>query len=468
MSVAGTGQWSEAKKLNSNNDTKQFGKNIVESSDGNLTIVGSPNTNGNIGSVSIFLNSDSTNNPIVITPQSTGTDSFIGKPQFGSAIALSNDNSTLAISGVTDNAVGAVWIYSNFAPLYNGKWIEEQKITSSTANTFGTAISFTPDGTELLIGDPFASGSDGSRQGIIYLYSNTSGILGTWNQLKTLSPPSGFSGVVLYGSIITVSGDGLTFVTNGVAANTIWSYTRSSTDLSSTWNLDSGSITTISEASINASISRDGNTLAIGSSFPHSHINQALIYTRVSGNWSLTQTINEPTDGLPVNSSISTFGFSIKISPDTSLLLIGGIFDNTGVGAVWVYTNSGSGTTYTEFQKIVPTDLAGSTGVGYSVAIDSVNNRLIFSAFDPTFNNPGAVWIYSQSTPSNTPSSAISTNFEIRLVANDLYNTGLFSGINTNTKQGDHYVYKFAELLSQDLILKEKMQYIAGSYLNLY
>jgi hypothetical protein len=64
--------------------------------------------------------------------------------------------------------------------------------------------------------------------------------------------------------------------------------------------------------------------------------------------------------------------------------------------------------------------------------------------------------------------TGLTSNFEIQLVAEDLYKVGLFSDIDTSSAAGKLYVYNFALSVSSDLSLFKKMQFIAASYLNLY
>ena len=64
--------------------------------------------------------------------------------------------------------------------------------------------------------------------------------------------------------------------------------------------------------------------------------------------------------------------------------------------------------------------------------------------------------------------TGLATDFGIQLVAEDLYNAGLFKDVDSSSDQGKLYIYNFALMLSQDLSLFKKMQYITASYLNLY
>ena len=64
--------------------------------------------------------------------------------------------------------------------------------------------------------------------------------------------------------------------------------------------------------------------------------------------------------------------------------------------------------------------------------------------------------------------AGLATDCEIQLVAEDLYNAGLFKDVDSSSDEGKLYIYNFAVALSQDLSLFKKMQYIAGSYLNVY
>jgi len=69
-------------------------------------------------------------------------------------------------------------------------------------------------------------------------------------------------------------------------------------------------------------------------------------------------------------------GFSAAISRDGNTAIIGGPFDNGGLGAAWVFARS-SGVWSQQGGKLVGTGAAGTVQQGYAVAISADGNTAI-------------------------------------------------------------------------------------------
>jgi hypothetical protein len=144
-------------------------------------------------------------------------------------------------------------------------------------------------------------------------------------------------------------------------------------------------------------LSADGTTLAIGSRTTSDEDTGAVwIYVQSNGTWTQQQCIT-PSDELGAGG----FGAAVSLSATGNLLAVGGPLDNPsshsdrGVGAVWLYQRSGN--TWTEQQKIIPTDAIGNAIFGRTVSLSPDGTLL---ATGGTFDNDniGAVWIYSQNS----------------------------------------------------------------------
>jgi hypothetical protein len=95
----------------------------------------------------------------------------------------------------------------------------------------------------------------------------------------------------------------------------------------------------------------------------------------------------------PVGSAVKQ-GFSDAISADGNTAILGGPFDNSGTGAVWVFTRSGG--TWTQQQKLTGNDLNGTAELGWSVALSADGNTAIVGG--PGDNDStGAVWVFTRS-----------------------------------------------------------------------
>jgi hypothetical protein len=85
-------------------------------------------------------------------------------------------------------------------------------------------------------------------------------------------------------------------------------------------------------------------------------------------------------------------GTSVAMSGDGNTALVGGYYDNSGTGAVWVYTRSG-GVWTQQGSKLVGT--GGGGGQGMSVALSADGNTAIVGG--PEDNGQiGAAWVFVQ------------------------------------------------------------------------
>lgn len=129
-------------------------------------------------------------------------------------------------------------------------------------------------------------------------------------------------------------------------------------------------------------ISADGNTAVIGGETDNSDIGAAWVFVRTGGVWSQQGHKLVPNNESPSGPN-SAFGTSVAISGDGNTALIGADQDNNASGAAWAYTRSG--TTWTQGQKITPSDEIGVGNFGHSVAISADGNTAAVGA--PGDNN---------------------------------------------------------------------------------
>jgi hypothetical protein len=141
-------------------------------------------------------------------------------------------------------------------------------------------------------------------------------------------------------------------------------------------------------------ISADGNTAIIGGNGTSSYTGAAWVYTLQNGIW--TQQGDKLTPNDPIGAS-AYFGQSVTLSADGNTALIGGNGDNSGQGAAWLFTRTGTGAsaTWTQDSKLTDDGTAGTgQGFGWSVALSSDGaTALIGSPGDNS--NAGAVWVFT-------------------------------------------------------------------------
>jgi len=94
----------------------------------------------------------------------------------------------------------------------------------------------------------------------------------------------------------------------------------------------------------------------------------------------------------------------VALSSDGNTALIGGDDDNGGVGAAWVFTRAAS--TWTQQQKLSGSGESGSAMFGYSVALSSEGNTaLIAGPYDNS--HVGAAWVFAGAPTTTTLASSM-------------------------------------------------------------
>jgi uncharacterized protein (TIGR03437 family) len=85
----------------------------------------------------------------------------------------------------------------------------------------------------------------------------------------------------------------------------------------------------------------------------------------------------------------------VALSGDGNTAIVGGPFDNNGVGTVWAYTRSG-GVWSQQGGKLVGTGAVGGAGQGNSVALSYDGNTALVGGPND-YNNAGAAWVFTRS-----------------------------------------------------------------------
>ncbi len=136
------------------------------------------------------------------------------------------------------------------------------------------------------------------------------------------------------------------------------------------------------------SLSLFGNDLIIGGQYDNEGIGAAWYYKRTGIVWAKTQKL-VPSDPLGISSL-----FGISCSLGSNRLIVGGQSDNNGIGAAWYFTKSGS--TWTQIQKIIPVDALGEQ-INFGASVSMVGTSAVpVLAIGGTTDNDGigAVWTY--------------------------------------------------------------------------
>jgi autotransporter-associated beta strand protein len=374
------------------------GQSVALSANGNTAIVGGINDNGSDGAVWVYTRSGTT-----WAQQGTklvGTGGIVAAQ--GSAVALSADGNTAVVGGNLDNGnQGAVWVFVRSG----STWFQQgSKLvgTGAVGSAFqGSAVAISADGNTILSGGYF----DNTQVGAVWVFTRSSGF---WTQQGSKLVGTGATGASYQGVSVSLSADGNTAMVGGSQDNSgagaAWVFTRSA----GIWSQQGSKLlptgaTGNAERGRSVSLSADGNTALIGGPADNSSRGATWVFTRTGTSWSQqgTKLVGTGFTGG------SNQGVSSALSADGNSAVIGGWFDNSQAGAIWVYTRSG--TTWTQQgSKLVGTGATGTAQQGFSVGLSSDGfTAMVGGPNDNT--SAGAAWIYVLAPPTITTTVAASS-----------------------------------------------------------
>jgi uncharacterized repeat protein (TIGR01451 family) len=363
------------------------GYSVSLSADGNTAIAGGPNDSLFIGAAWVWTRSGG-----VWSQQGsklTGSGAVRNASQ-GYSVSLSADGNTAIAGGPTDapaptnSSEGAAWVWARSG----GVW--SQQGTKLVTFAFGTAaqgcsVSLSADGNTAIIGGP----GDNHFTGAAWIWTRSGGVWSLESKLVAAASAGAQQGVG-----VGLSADGNTAIVGGYhynsGAGAAWIWTRTAGH----WT-QQGPRLAASDVVGNAagqgftvSLSADGNTALIGGPGDNNLVGAAWIWTRNAGVW--TQQGAKLVGSSAVGNSAQ--GGSVSLSGDGNTAIVGGYGDNNGAGAAWIWTRSGG--VWTQLgTKLVGSDAVGSTGQGSSVAMSGDGNTAIVGGIRDN-NGAGAVWIF--------------------------------------------------------------------------
>ena len=140
---------------------------------------------------------------------------------------------------------------------------------------------------------------------------------------------------------------------------------------------------------MSSALSSDGSTALVGAPGKNHFTGGAYVFTRSGSTWTQQQklTPSDPAAG-------DQYGTSAALSSDGNTAVIGAPNKATATGAVYVFTRSGS--TWTQQQKLTATGGAHSDAFGASVALSSDGNTAAIGAPGRT-TGAGSVYIFTRS-----------------------------------------------------------------------
>jgi hypothetical protein len=314
-----------------------------------------------------------------------------------------------------------------------------QKLTASDeqgAGAFGYSVAFSGDSNTLLVG----GFNDGIGLGAAWIFKPTGS---TWSQQgsKLIAPEEHGAGWFSQG--IALSDDGTTVLVGVPQENantgTARIFVRKPSGYEQQAELNTGGDQ--DALGLSVALSGDGRTALVGAPKHNLLVGGAYLFTRSGSSWR-RQPILTGRDEL----RNGEFGLAVALSEDGKTAAIGGPSDDSGIGAVWTFTRSGS--RWIPGPKIVPPDELGRSEFGYSVALSADGRTLLAGGFRDR-DVAGAVWVYTRTGPGwieqkkiTVPVARPDTSFGFSVALSHDGTTALVGGPGIKGASGAAWLYR--------------------------
>ena len=374
---------------------------LAFSGDGLTALVGGKGDAEGAGAVWVFTRSSTGSNVWSQLDNKLLGRGNTGKAAQGTSVALDGQGLTAAVGGPTDNGgLGAVWIFVRSAG--SSSWSQlGQKLVGDgyimgDTNSYiyqGSSVALSDDGLTLVVG----GSSDNNGIGAVWVFTFSNNV---WTQQGPKLVGTGYVGEPAQGTSVSISADGNLIALGGPddttgATGAVWVFVR----VNGLWYqkgkklVGTGHVGT-SFQGCSVSLSADATTMVVGARGDNLGLGAAWIFVRntLTGDW--TQQGEKLTGNGYVNKVGLVYqGYSVHISGDGNTFVMGGIDDENGIGASWVFTRN-SPTTWAQLgSKLVGTNYQGSyIGQGTAVVITRDSNTVFVGG--PLDNLIGAVWVF--------------------------------------------------------------------------
>jgi gliding motility-associated-like protein len=301
----------------------------------------------------------------------------------------------------------------------------------------GRALALSADGNTAVMGAPL----DNSNLGAAWIYTRSGGVWSQQDKLVgtnyILNSNQGYS--------VGISADGNTVIVGGNNDNNsigaAWIYVRNG----AVWSQQSKLVGTANIGKSNqgsaVSLSADGNTAIVGGSMDNTGIGAVWVFTRQGNTWTQMGNKLKATD----NTGAAHQGVAVSLSADGKTMLVGGNYDNATKGAAWVFTRNGN--TWTQQgNKLVGTGGNAYTFQGFSVSLSADASTAIIGGYldDPygsawVFTRNGTTW--SQQGDKLAPTLSVFTAFGYSVALSSNGNTAMIGGYGDDNGKGAAWMY---------------------------
>lgn len=394
--------------INDYNDTANISGNDLKTGDffgscvagtlGKLVVIGSPgsdiNTYKNAGSIYIFTGS---NTGFFQVAKITGNNLLTGDG-FGSSLAASTNGDIIYIGATgkkinTVNSVtgGAVYIFTGNSSI--NSWTQNIMITgiqTSGLDLFGYSLDSNITNNILVVGAPNKKIGDSLSAGAAYIFTGNG--IDYWSQWSGIITGQDIAAGDNFGFSTKISNDGQSIFIGApndnlntyMDAGSVYIFTGNAIDYWGQSLKITGSRSNIGHGfGHSISINSNGRIVAIGATGSNLASGNVYIFTGNGINlWRESQILT----GSNLNSN-SQFGYSIKMNPDATKLLIGAVGKtvegSASAGSIYVFTGQNG---YWIEDKIITGNLIqNNKKLGYS--LDLFNNESSIIAGIPFYDN---------------------------------------------------------------------------------
>jgi hypothetical protein len=315
--------------------------------------------------------------------------------QQGSAVAVSADGNTAVVGGVYSKSAGAAFIWTKNGGLWTQQSGPLAGSDSGPSSHQGASVAISADGNTAIVG----GNNDGSGIGAAWIWSRSGGV---WTQQGPKLVGSDTVGRSGQGFSVALSADGNTAIVGGPGDNqsvgAAWVWTRSV----GVWfqqgpKLLIPSLATFTQFGYSVCLSSDGNTAIVGGMNDDKGIGAAWVWSRNGESWSVqgSKLVGSGYVNTPSLRAVHQ-GSSVALSADGNTIVVGGANDNFGAGAIWIWTKSSAGWTQ-QGEKlagaVAPDALAYQ---GTSVAV-SADGNIVVAGGNYDLNQAGAAWVWIRS-----------------------------------------------------------------------
>ncbi|HYW48094.1 MAG TPA: hypothetical protein VE959_34845, partial [Bryobacteraceae bacterium] len=380
------------------------GASAALSSDGNTAVVGGDGDDSGNGAVWIFTRTGaawSQQGGKLVGSGATNLQNFEGfSGSFGvcqgGSVAISNDGNTVISGGSQDNgSAGAAWVFTHSGGAWSQQGPRLGVLDAPIPEVdLGSSVALSADGNTALLGGFGDYNADETvHSGAIWPFTRS---LGTWSQQGDKLVASGLVNpqeLLNQGWAVALSGDGNTAIEAGwgdclsmtSCPGAVGVFTRTNGQ----WSQQGIKLGVASTSTFgwSVSLSADGNTALMGAYQDNGDTGAAFVFVRSGGTWTMqAKLVGSGYVGTPWQ------GYSVSLSADGNMALVGGPYDNVGAGAAWVFKRS-NGAWSQLGSKLVGSSATGAALQGWSVALSGDGNTILVGGPEDN-NNVGATWVF--------------------------------------------------------------------------